>query len=196
MIRGNDNDLVTIHLNDQTDIKLLLGTYVSSHEPGKFVWKDGVLTSAVKNGKWLVIEDIDSAKNEILSIFSSLVKSEELKINGNERVKIKNGFQLIATISVDDTDQLSKLLNSNSNIKGDNVLDVEQFNYWQQVLFENFEKPIYPADRKDILPDLISLNKFELVYHESPTPSDLLVILATKYKEISLALPNDLLWQR
>lgn len=196
LIKSNDNELVTLHLNDQTDIKLLLGTYVSSHEPGKFIWKDGVLTSAVKNGKWLVIEDIDNAKNEILSIFIGLIESNALIINGNEKIPIKNGFQIIGTISMDDNDKLLKSVND--SLKGENLAELDQFRFWQQYLFENAVDNKNENDLKNTngLPDLISLNKFDTVSHSAPTPNELLSILATKYPELARNLPNNILWQK
>lgn len=42
-LTGN-TDLVKIHLGDQTDAKILLGTYVCSEIPGEFKWIPGVLT--------------------------------------------------------------------------------------------------------------------------------------------------------
>ena len=47
--------LITLHLNAETDAKLLLGFYTSSVESGSFKWQQGVLTRAVLEGHWLVI---------------------------------------------------------------------------------------------------------------------------------------------
>lgn len=178
----NNANLVTIHLNDQTDLKLLLGTYISGEEPGKFVWKDGILTNAVKNGKWLIIEDIDNAKNEILSIFSSLIESNELIINGNEKIPIKNGFQIIATIS-----------NSNNNISRSKILleTSDQYIHWKDLLFsEDFLLTSYESEinANSLIPDLISLNKFEVIFHQSPNPNEILTILRLRYPNIAYSI--------
>ena len=42
--------LLKIHLGDQTDSKVLLGTYVCTDVPGEFRWQSGVLTQAVVGG--------------------------------------------------------------------------------------------------------------------------------------------------
>lgn len=90
--------LVKIHLGEQTDAKLLLGTYVSGKEPGSFEWTPGVLTLAVKEGRWVLIEDIDSAPTEVLSVLLSLLEKRELSIpSRGEVIKARNGFQLFAT---------------------------------------------------------------------------------------------------
>ncbi|KAI5949267.1 hypothetical protein KGF57_004866 [Candida theae] len=69
--------IVKIHLGEQTDAKLLLGTYTSGEQPGTFQWNTGVLTSAVQEGKWVLIEDIDQAPTEILSILLTLLLQSE-----------------------------------------------------------------------------------------------------------------------
>lgn len=93
------NNLVKIHLNQQTDSKSLLGTYTSGTKPGTFEWKNGVLTSAVKEGKWVLIEDIDKAPNEVLSILVGLLEHREITLpSRGEVLKAGNGFQLISTI--------------------------------------------------------------------------------------------------
>lgn len=94
-----DRTIVKIHLGEQTDAKLLLGTYTSGEKPGTFEWRSGVLTTAVKEGRWVLIEDIDKAPTEVLSILLSLLEKRELTIpSRGEVIKAANGFQLISTI--------------------------------------------------------------------------------------------------
>lgn len=98
------NNLVKIHLNQQTDSKTLLGTYTSGTKPGTFEWKNGVLTTAVKEGKWVLVEDIDKAPNEVLSILMSLLEHREITLpSRGEVLKAGNGFQLISTIRTSTT---------------------------------------------------------------------------------------------
>ncbi|KAG5419016.1 hypothetical protein I9W82_003735 [Candida metapsilosis] len=95
--------IVKIHLGEQTDAKLLLGTYTSGEKPGTFQWNTGVLTSAVQEGKWVLIEDIDQAPTEILSILLTLLEKRTLSIpSRGEVIKAKNGFQLFSTIRLRD----------------------------------------------------------------------------------------------
>ncbi|KAK3821372.1 MAG: P-loop containing nucleoside triphosphate hydrolase protein [Benniella sp.] len=94
-------DLVKIHLGDQTDSKVLLGTYVSTSKPGSFKWQAGVLTTAVRDGKWLLIEDIDLAPMEVLSVLLPLLESRTLFIpSRGEKIPAHEGFQLFATKSM------------------------------------------------------------------------------------------------
>ncbi|WPK27495.1 hypothetical protein PUMCH_004884 [Australozyma saopauloensis] len=94
-----DEDIVKIHLGEQTDAKLLTGAYTSGEKPGSFEWRSGVLTTAVREGKWVLVEDIDKAPTEVLSILLTLLEKRELNIpSRGEVIKAKNSFQLFATI--------------------------------------------------------------------------------------------------
>ncbi|KAI8642397.1 hypothetical protein BD408DRAFT_180035 [Parasitella parasitica] len=97
---GRGAQLVKIHLGDQTDPKVLLGTYVSTSTPGSFRWQAGVLTTAVLEGRWVLIEDIDLAPAEVLSVLLPLLETRHLFIpSRGEKIKAKEGFQLFGTRS-------------------------------------------------------------------------------------------------
>lgn len=103
------DSIVKIHLGEQTDAKLLIGTYTSGENPGTFEWRSGVLTTAVKEGRWVLIEDIDKAPTEVLSVILSLLEKKELTIpSRGETIKAANGFQIIATIRTTEEKQASE----------------------------------------------------------------------------------------
>jgi len=89
-------DIVRITLTDQTDGKLLLGTYVTTML-GSFTWRPGILTTAVREGKWIVIEDIERAGNDVLSTLLPLLEGRPLELNGRGEVRMGKGGQIIAT---------------------------------------------------------------------------------------------------
>ena len=96
---GTDADMVTLHLNDQTDAKMLIGLYSTGSKPGSFEWRPGVLTKAVKEGRWVLIEDLDRAPAEVISSLLPLVERGELLIpSRSERIQAASGFRLFATI--------------------------------------------------------------------------------------------------
>ncbi|SJM84125.1 related to Midasin [Zygosaccharomyces bailii] len=100
---GREETLVKIHLGEQTDAKLLIGAYTSGEKPGSFEWRSGVLTTAVKQGRWVLIEDIDKAPTEVLSVLLTLLEKRELVIpSRGETVKASNGFHLISTVRIDE----------------------------------------------------------------------------------------------
>ena len=96
---GKLSSMITLHLNEQTDAKLLLGVYATGSSPGSFGWQPGVLTTAVKEGRWVLIEDLDRAPNEVVSTLLPLLERGELQqYNGGETITAARGFRLIATI--------------------------------------------------------------------------------------------------
>ncbi|KAI0357543.1 midasin [Trametes cingulata] len=109
---GARNQIVTIHLADTSlDPRSLLGSYVSSPtRPGTFEWKEGVLVRAMREGKWVVFEDIDRATMEVLGILKPLVESlgadkwiggrARLEIPSRGTVEAKDTFAVFATRSI------------------------------------------------------------------------------------------------
>ncbi|CAH1229365.1 MDN1 [Branchiostoma lanceolatum] len=90
--------LLKVQLGDQTDSKALLGTYRCTDVPGEFVWQPGVLTQAVTNGNWILLEDIDYAPMDVISVLVPLLESRKLSIPGHgETVRCAPDFQLFAS---------------------------------------------------------------------------------------------------
>lgn len=95
---GKLDQMVTLHLNEQSDAKLLVGVYATGDSPGSFVWKAGVLTTAVQEGRWVCIEDLDRAPQEIIGALLPLIERGELTIPSRKQViHAKQGFRIIAT---------------------------------------------------------------------------------------------------
>lgn len=108
---GQGKTLITLHLNDQTDAKLLIGMYVSTSTPGSFRWQPGVLTKAVLEGRWVLIEDLDRASTEVLSTILPLLERRELLVpQWGETIRPASDFKLFATIR------------TNPNLKGDEIM--------------------------------------------------------------------------
>ncbi|KAF0299690.1 Midasin [Amphibalanus amphitrite] len=90
--------LVSVQLGDQTDSKLLLGSYRCTEVPGEFVWQPGCLAQAVTDGSWLLMEDIDRAPMDVVSLLVPLLESRCLTVPGHgDLVRAAPGFQLFAT---------------------------------------------------------------------------------------------------
>lgn len=96
---GMESSLVTLHLNEQTDAKMLIGLYSTGSKPGSFSWRPGVLTTAVREGRWVLIEDLDRAPNEVMSTLLPLVEHGKLLIpSRGETVEAPRSFRLFATV--------------------------------------------------------------------------------------------------
>lgn len=118
--------LLKIHLGDQTDSKLLLGTYVQT-SPGCFKWKQGILTNAVTQGRWVLVEDLDLAPVDVVAILSSLLETGELFIaSRGERIKASKGFRIFATRRVDSV-RLKEKFKDNSQVTTLLIFSLEKF---------------------------------------------------------------------
>lgn len=96
---NKSSSMITLHLNEQTDAKSLLGLYTSSEETGSFVWQAGVLTQAIREGSWILIEDIDKAPADVLGVIRPVLQDGELYLpSRKETLKAADGFRIFATI--------------------------------------------------------------------------------------------------
>ncbi|KAK1139506.1 AAA ATPase midasin [Aspergillus melleus] len=96
---GQSESMVTLHLNEQTDAKSLLGMYSTSPTTGSFAWQPGVLTKAAREGRWILIEDFDRAPSEVIGLILPIIEKGELTIaSRKERIKCAEGFRIIATM--------------------------------------------------------------------------------------------------
>lgn len=106
------NQIVTIHLADTSlDPRSLLGSYVSSPtRSGTFDWKDGVLVRAMREGRWVVFEDVDRGSTEVLGLIRPLLESlglgkwvgtrAVLEVPGRGAIQAAESFAVFATRSL------------------------------------------------------------------------------------------------
>lgn len=119
------SSMITLHLNEQTDAKSLLGMYTTSSMTGSFMWQPGSLTKAVREGRWILIEDIDRAPSEVLGVLLPLIEKGELLIpSRKERIRCARGFRLLATMR-STTNSKGEVITSAANMLGARL--------WQQV---------------------------------------------------------------
>ena len=166
---GQSSSMVTVHLNEQTDAKLLVGIYTSDKAKGSFSWHPGVLTTAVMEGRWVFIEDLDKAPKEIMSILLPLLKRGELLIpNWGETIRAGPGFRLIATVrSV--MDNRGEECIPTANLIG--------FRHWQRIALQ---MPL-----NDELAD-IARSKFPILHNYMPSFMD----VYRTYKTLENVIPD------
>jgi MoxR-like ATPase len=98
---------VTVYVTDQLDTKALLGNYVCGETVGEFEWKEGPLSSIVKHGGILVLENFQEAKDEMVELISDVI-NDRFKVKG-ERVHVKDSFRVICVFSIQNQENLEKL---------------------------------------------------------------------------------------
>ena len=95
-------DLIRVNLDDSFDAKDLLGTYVCTDTPGEFRWQYGALTKAAMEGRWILIEDINLASFDVLSMLVPILESSQMRVPGmDEAIPLSDGFTLFTTETID-----------------------------------------------------------------------------------------------
>ena len=65
VISEENRKFVRIYVTEQLETKSLLGNYICGEKIGEFEWKEGPLSSIVKKGGILVLENLQEAKEEL-----------------------------------------------------------------------------------------------------------------------------------
>ncbi|MDO4778392.1 MAG: AAA family ATPase [Tissierellia bacterium] len=87
-----------VSFNINTDESHLIG--VDSFKNNEVIFRDGPISLAAKNGGFAVLDEINMAKNEAISvIYSSLDDRKMLDIPGYDLIKISNATRFIATMN-------------------------------------------------------------------------------------------------
>lgn len=89
--------LVRVSMNGSMGTEELLGKRLL--ENGETIWQDGILTQAVREGYWIVLDEINSASAEILFSLHALLDNERALVlpeKDNERIPAHKDFRLFA----------------------------------------------------------------------------------------------------
>lgn len=90
--------VMRVNMNGQTTIADFVGFWTV--KGGETVWVDGALPLAMRRGYWLIIDEIDFAEPQILSVLNSVAEKDGvlfLKEKGHEIVIPHEKFRLLAT---------------------------------------------------------------------------------------------------
>jgi hypothetical protein len=94
----HDDELLELHVDEETDSKTLLGSYVATDIPGEFVWMAGPLTSAARLGRWVLIEDLDRCPEEIQAALIRLFEERILPLGVGKEERCHPRFRLFGTL--------------------------------------------------------------------------------------------------
>lgn len=106
-------ELYRLNLTGQTGVDEFLGKWLASPEKGTY-WLDGLLIKAMKEGKWLVLDEINMALPEILSALHSLLDDDRkvvMKEFDGSTIYPHPDFRLFATMNPEDEYAGTKELN-------------------------------------------------------------------------------------
>lgn len=98
--REEGKTLIRISVNGSMGVEEILGKWLV--EKGSTKWQDGILTSAVRAGHWVVMDEINAALPEILFTLHSLLDDDRkitLPEKDNEIVTPHEDFRFFATMN-------------------------------------------------------------------------------------------------
>lgn len=101
-----------VNLNGETSIDDFVGRWTI--QDGHTVWIDGVLPQAMRNGEWLLLDEINAALPEILFVLQSVLDDDRflrLVEKNNEVVRPHEEFRIFATMNPADEYTGTKELN-------------------------------------------------------------------------------------
>ena len=96
-IDSQEDELLELHVDEETDSKTLLGSFVATDIPGEFVWMAGPLTLAARQGRWVLIEDVDRCPEEIQAALIRLLEERILPLGVGKDEKCHPRFRLFGT---------------------------------------------------------------------------------------------------
>ncbi|RYH29633.1 hypothetical protein EON65_07835 [archaeon] len=173
-----EDDLVVLHVSDQTDCKALIGSYACTNVPGEFIWIPGIITTAATNGQWVVVEDIDQVPLEFISLIAPLLESRRFFIPalGIEIVAHHN-FRVFATRNLHATSyrMLSTSVDASSN---ERQLVVPQLYHYSRLWYNVVVHPVGLKELRSIIGQL-----YPFVFE-----SLIELLLAALYGDISEAI--------
>jgi midasin (ATPase involved in ribosome maturation) len=94
--RSKVTKFIRLYVTKSLDLKTLVGTYVCSERLGEFEWKDGPLAAAYKQGYLLILENLESAKDEFYQMINNSIEGA-LEIRGSKKSPKHPNFKIIGT---------------------------------------------------------------------------------------------------
>ena len=85
------------HIDDETDSKTLIGSYTITDIPGEFAWRAGALTHATREGRWILLEDVDSIPSEIQATLVKLLEDRMLPLGNGKYEPCHPDFRIFGT---------------------------------------------------------------------------------------------------
>ncbi|NYH27835.1 AAA family ATPase [Paraburkholderia bryophila] len=131
------------NMNGQTTVGDFVGFWTV--KGGETLWVDGVLPTAMREGLWLIVDEIDFAEPSILAALTAVLEPHGrlvLKEKGNEIVAPHPAFRLFATANAVGAMSQFRHLYQGANLMNEAFLD-----RWRVYLLDYLS----PAEEADVL---------------------------------------------
>jgi cobaltochelatase CobS len=120
----SQHGVLRANMNGQTTIGDFVGFWTV--KGGETLWVDGVLPTAMREGLWLVVDEIDFAEPSILAVLTAVLEPHGrllLKEKGNELVTPHPSFRLFATANAVGAMSVYRHLYQGANLMNEAFLD-------------------------------------------------------------------------
>jgi len=120
----SQHGVLRANMNGQTTIGDFVGFWTV--KGGETLWVDGVLPTAMREGFWLVVDEIDFAEPSILAVLTAVLEPHGrllLKEKGNELVAPHPSFRLFATANAVGAMSVYRHLYQGANLMNEAFLD-------------------------------------------------------------------------
>ena len=99
LARKTFNRIVRINNHEYTELSEYIGSYSINPKDGSLYFKDGVLVKALRNGYWLLLDELNLAPSEVLEALNRLLDdNRELYVpETSETIRPHPNFMLFAT---------------------------------------------------------------------------------------------------
>jgi MoxR-like ATPase len=147
--------LVEFHIDEETDSKTLIGSYTTTDIPGEFSWRAGALTNASREGRWILIEDLDQVPVEIQAALVKLFEERMIPLGNGKFERSHQNFRIFATCTTTESSTSMKgqerhsLRIGNHRGGGRHILNPT---YWRNV----HVKPMTYSEVKEVATSLYS----------------------------------------
>jgi cobaltochelatase CobS len=139
----SQHGVVRANMNGQTTVGDFVGFWTV--KGGATLWVDGVLPTAMRDGLWLIVDEIDFAEPSILAALTAVLEPHgrlTLKEKGNEVVEPHPAFRLFATANAVGAMSQFRHLYQGANLMNEAFLD-----RWRVYLLDYLS----PAEETDVL---------------------------------------------
>lgn len=98
LAKRTQNRCIRINNHEHTDIQEYIGSYIPGAS-GKLHFQEGVLVEAVRNGYWVILDELNLAPSEVLEALNRLLddNNELFIIETQQTVKAHPNFRIFAT---------------------------------------------------------------------------------------------------
>jgi len=171
LAKERGTELIRLNLTGQTGVDEILGKWLANSS-GMY-WIDGLLINAMKEGKWIVFDEINMALPEFLSVLQSLLddyRNIVLKEHEGEKVVCHPDFRFFATMNPSDEYSGTKELNKAFLSRFPIILNVDYSSEEHQIISDRTGMKIDDAEKIVLIAkDIRDLKKKEKISYTCST---------------------------